>query len=83
MSRDAASGMLIEYGASDGAEVRFEVYTMVGSLVKVITPDNSSTAHWYGKNSAGKEVASGIYLMIMRVNNKMVYHPIKVGYIRR
>jgi len=80
--KSKAIPMTIKYKAETGI-VKFEVYSMIGRLVTTIVPKTATTAHWDGKNSGGREVASGIYLMIMRVDGKMVYGPIKVGYIKK
>jgi len=39
--------------------------------------------YWEGKNSGNKEVSSGIYFLLMRVDGRVVYGPMKIGYIRK
>ena len=54
----------------DIAEVTFEVYDVMGRLVKTLRPDASGLAHtfkltWDGTNDAGQPVASGTYFFVM------------------
>ncbi len=37
------------------------IYSLTGSLVREITPDENGKAYWDGKNKAGENVPSGIY----------------------
>ncbi len=54
----------------DVAEVTFEVYDVMGRLVKTLRPDASALSHtfkliWDGTNDAGQPVASGTYFFVM------------------
>ena len=43
----------------------------------------TKTASWDGKNSAGQTVASGMYLMVMKVDGTIVTKkPLKIGVVK-
>ena len=75
--------MQIVYHTDEESDVSFEIYTVSGDLIKIISPTDNVTAYWYGRNSYNKEVATGVYLMVMKVNGKRVSGPIKIGYKRQ
>jgi hypothetical protein len=76
------TGMIIEYNAREGSEVEFEIYTITGSFVRKLK-GNMYKAKWDGKNEKGDKVASGIYFVIMRVDNEIVSEkPEKIGVIK-
>jgi hypothetical protein len=76
--------MVITYGSKDPAKTQFEIYTINGKLVQVLKDDDSDyQCVWDGNNAKGSPVATGTYLMLMRVNGKVVSEkPVKVGVIR-
>ena len=47
-----------------------KIYTYVGEMVKEIKVDNSEVATWDGKNTEGKLVASGVYVVLIKYNNE-------------
>lgn len=68
-------GTMIKYALPVGktGTVKIEIYTMVGELVRTITQDSPTGGtyyyvEWNGKNDAGKNVASGVYLARMTLN---------------
>ncbi len=74
--------MEFEYNAEPGAEVYFEIYTITGTLVKKIIAQEYR-GYWQGNNKKDKDVASGFYFVMMRVNGRIVNKkPLKIGVIR-
>ncbi len=74
--------MEFEYNTDAGANVTFDIYTMMGTLVNTIRGVNYRV-YWDGKNSGGRTVANGFYLIIMRVNGqKTSSKPRKVGVLK-
>ncbi|MFC1522876.1 fibronectin type III domain-containing protein, partial [Elusimicrobiota bacterium] len=50
--------------------VKIEIFTVTGELVKRITSDNSSgKINWDAQNSSGQEVASGVYIVVIKDKN--------------
>lgn len=47
-----------------GSEAK--IFTITGQLVRKLTADGSGKAVWNGKNEAGRTVASGIYLAVVK-----------------
>jgi len=47
------------------------IYTLNGELVKQFddTHFNQNTVYWDGRNQAGQEVASGLYIVVLKVGN--------------
>ena len=59
----------IRYGLQEPAHVSLRVYDSPGRLVRFLVdeamPSGIHTAVWDGRNSAGREVASGVYFFRM------------------
>src|SRR5208283_6083147 len=75
---------LITYDVNPTDDVSFEIYTILGQLVISKTPSGVGPGSivWDGKNDKGKIVSSGIYLIFMRVNGKIVGSALKFGVLR-
>ena len=60
----------IRYSVKDPADVRIEIYNLKGQLVKTLVNEQQNTGHytviWNGKDSAGRNVGSGVYLYRMQ-----------------
>lgn len=63
----------IRYSLADNARVRVEVRNVLGQLVRVLEDSYQSVGvyetTWDGRNSAGQEVASGVYFYSLRSND--------------
>jgi len=46
-------------------ETRIKIYTMLGQIVRELKADATGTAIWDGKNNAGEQAASGVYIAYM------------------
>ena len=57
----------LEYALPEGADVRLEVYDVLGRRVRVLEQGTQRAGfhqvQWDGRNSAGQPVASGLYLL--------------------
>ena len=60
----------INYQLPENADVKIEIYNVVGQLVKTLIDAKKEAGSyellWYGKNDLGQDVASGIYLIRMK-----------------
>jgi hypothetical protein len=63
----------IEYQLHNEAEVRLEIYNVLGQPVLTLVNEKQSpgtySAHWNGQDFAGKDVSAGIYFYRLKVNN--------------
>ncbi len=67
---------LIKFGLPTSSHVRLQIMNIRGQTVKVLV-DEQKPAGWYtvtwdGKNEAGRDVASGIYLYLIEADNKKI-----------
>jgi hypothetical protein len=60
------------------AECKIEIYTLLGELVDEINITNQAIAIWDAKNKYGKEVASGVYFILIKNQNQSVIKKIAV-----
>lgn len=73
----------ITYAVESAAEIRFEIYTLLGDMVtQWKDEDKDGVTEWNTKNIQGTDVVSGIYFVLMRVNGKIVGPPVKLGVLR-
>lgn len=73
----------ITFNTKPGDDVKFEIYTILGkSVIKLDGSAKNGQLQWDGKNDNGKIVASGIYMIFMRVNGAVQGAPIKFGVLR-
>lgn len=73
-------GIFLDYeppGGIGGGEPRVEIYDPLGTLVRVLDGGSEITsdadgfrAFWDGTNDSGREVASGVYLYVLRAGNE-------------
>lgn len=59
----------------DNTQFSLKIYNGIGEKIKVLQNEDTKTGgfyiyHWYGRNDAGKSVASGIYYAAFESNNK-------------
>lgn len=54
-----------------GAEVKAQVYTIVGELVAKLTFGNADVVSWNMTNSAGERLASGVYLVVIMAKDPL------------
>jgi len=64
----------IEYQLAQGGKVHLAVYDLKGRLVKSLVsgevfPPGNHSAVWKGQDNAGHQVAGGVYLYRLKVNN--------------
>ncbi len=63
----------IRYNLAGNTHVRIEVRNVLGQLVRVLEDSYQSVGvyetTWDGRNSAGQEVASGVYFYSLRSND--------------
>ncbi|HEX9974372.1 MAG TPA: T9SS type A sorting domain-containing protein [bacterium] len=63
---------VIEYELPNAGSVRLEVYNMLGQKIRTLVNQNqvAGVHHvaWDGKNEFGEQMASGIYLYRMEMN---------------
>lgn len=68
--RPPGTGTLRE---KEGDRLDLIIYDLTGSPVRTLTADSASPADWTlswdGRNDAGEDVASGVYLIVMRGGN--------------
>jgi len=61
---------VIQYQLPKQAEVRLEIYNILGELVKTLVDEKQAagyyTVRWNGKDEHGRSVASGVYLYSVR-----------------
>lgn len=61
------------FNAKDGA-VQVDIYNIRGQLVKSVSNDfmkkGNQNLKWNAKNSSGRDVAMGIYLVQLKQNNR-------------
>lgn len=72
----------IYYEAEDGDKVAFEVYTILGDFVIALEGNPGKAVVWDGKNDKGRNIASGMYLVFMKVNGKLIKTSVKFGLVR-
>ncbi|OVE78473.1 hypothetical protein BVX98_00030, partial [bacterium F11] len=66
--------MLIAYNVSSADSVNLNVYDLLGQQVRSLNaPSNvgDHTVEWDGKNDDGKDVASDVYLVVLKVGNNI------------
>ena len=60
----------ISYGLPHDGHVELTIYDLAGRRVKVLVSEHVSAgeheAQWHGRDEAGKQVASGVYLYRLR-----------------
>ncbi len=82
-SKQNGTEFKILYSAKAGADVAFEVYTILGETVIQLTDETGSgEIIWDGKNDKGVQIVSGVYLLFMRVNGQKMESPVKFGLLR-
>ncbi len=76
----AANPAVIRYEMPSAGQVSVKLYDLQGRLVKTIFEGHDSTnvKHWYGKNSGGNTVASGVYLLHIKAGGVEEVHKIVV-----
>ena len=62
-------GIVVDFPA--GTEVELRIHTLSGALVRALRPDPGlltpgDVVSWDGRNEAGREVAAGLYLVVVR-----------------
>jgi len=61
-----SSGTTFTYNLSQEAQVRIEIYTLAGELIKVIEPASAQVGYnqqyWDGSDDRGKELGNGVYI---------------------
>ena len=66
----------IEFDISGGGDITFELYTFAGELVRQWTRHYDGDARdsllWDGGNDAGRTVDSGVYIFVIRENNRVL-----------
>ena len=66
----------IKFGLPSTSHVRLQILNIRGQTIKILADGITSagwhTAIWDGKNESGREVASGIYLYLIEVDNKTI-----------
>ena len=76
------SETIIKYGIPNQGFVTLNIYNLTGQLVRTLVNEEREAGKyeikWNGRNEAGSEVASGVYLYVIRVKdfrqvNKMIY----------
>ncbi len=74
--------IVIKYNAKVTANVFFDIYTITGNYVGTVK-GKDYTALWNGRNKNNRVVASGLYLILMRIDNKVVSKkPGKLGVLK-
>ena len=64
----------IKYSLAEEANVNLSVVDMMGRMVQTIISGQNRTAgcysiHWNGRNDAGQDAASGIYLLVLKAGS--------------
>ncbi len=71
------SGTSIAFGVPSRALVRLEIYNMQGQVVRVLVDDELDLGRyeqqWNGRDRAGRQVASGVYLIRLHVGNQILH----------
>jgi len=88
VKRGDVDNIIIEYNADGAKDVKFKVFTIIGDCVKIYEGEGTKMGiievgdRW--TNQAGKELASGVYLILMEVDGKIVNSgkPYKIVWIR-
>ena len=69
------SGTVIRFALPQSEEVKLAVYNLagqrVGTLVKGMRQAGSYSINWDGKDEAGRDLASGVYLYELRAGEKI------------
>lgn len=81
---------MIKYAlpSNKGGEVKFYIYNLAGELVKTIDEGTKIGGKYYycewdGTNDNGENCASGVYFVIMKINNeKVISKPIKMAIVK-
>jgi len=64
---------VIQYQLPRQAEVRLEIYNLLGELVKTLVDEKQSAGYysvsWNGKDEFGRDVASGLYFCNLKTND--------------
>ena len=70
------SATTLAYTLAEEAPVSLQIVDLMGRTVRVFSKNQPQatgcyTLHWNGKNNNGGEMASGVYFVILRVNDKV------------
>jgi len=76
----ASNPAVIRYEMPSPGQVSVKLYDLQGRLVKTIFEgqDSTNVKYWYGKNSGGNTVASGVYLLHVKAGGVEEVHKIVV-----
>ena len=76
----ASNPAIIRYEMPSAGAVSVKLYDLQGRLVKTIFEgqDSTNVKYWYGKNSGGNTVASGVYLLHVKAGGVEEVHKIVV-----
>lgn len=65
----------IRYGIISDSEVRLTIYNLLGQVVRTLInqqmPAGQYTARWDGRNDAGQEVSSGVYIYRLQSGSRV------------
>ncbi|MCF7911399.1 MAG: T9SS type A sorting domain-containing protein [Candidatus Cloacimonetes bacterium] len=66
----------ITFNLPEAEQVNISVYNLKGQLVKILTneilPSGNNTLIWDGRNTTGRKVSSGVYLLRLKSSNGIV-----------
>lgn len=58
---------------------KVKIYTLLGELVRELSSGADGTTYWDGKNDAGREAASGVYIALIQTQDKKSKKIIKIA----
>lgn len=64
--------VMVELGTSANDPMTFEIYNSVGKIIYATKLNNPGMV-WSGKDSSGNIIPPGLYLGVVRVNEKIIY----------